>query len=463
MARLFITPRELNYISDITKEIIKDVIGQKIIYYPVSEIKTKTHEVYNEALKKIFDNPIIIDALVSNEFQTTTKIDKFGIDAQYQIEVYLQYRDLVDKGISINIGDFFSFSDIFYEITEQVSMRNIYGMAEHKNALKLIGIKSRQGLFVAPLIGPTDIKYTDSDAIQDVFVQQRGLKYDKKTGDLTGDIRDLVREGVLDQPITGQQEISNLGDPDNVGNAFYGEDSITMPATYVSPTIVLSISTMEPGGITEESATFREVGNVGSTITGTITRNYPTAAITSYTVEYKIGGSSLWLPFAGLSLVAVSGNPSSVTIPSTNHNDISLISATNLYYRIKVVDTYVMTTSNITSISFSNVIFFGSSAAQPTTSADIRALSGKIFTNGANPFILDTGTVHKIFTVAMPASKSIDQVDDLTALGIEITNSYVLSTLNVADDAGTLSSYNVYKLINSIPYSVNHSHQITRV
>ena len=115
MARLFITPRELNYISDITKEIIKDVIGQKIIYYPVSEIKTKTHEVYNEALKKIFDNPIIIDALVSNEFQTTTKIDKFGIDAQYQIEVYLQYRDLVDKGININIGDFFSFSDIPFE------------------------------------------------------------------------------------------------------------------------------------------------------------------------------------------------------------------------------------------------------------------------------------------------------------------------------------------------------------
>ena len=122
-----------------------------------------------------------------------------------------------------------------------------------------------------------------------------------------------------------------------------------------------------------------------------------------------------------------------------------------------------MTTSNITSISFSNVIFFGSSATEPTTSADIRALSGKIFTNGTNPFILNTGTVHKIFTIAMPASKSIDQVDDLTALGIEITNSYVLSTLNVADDAGTLSSYNVYKLINSIPYSVNHSHQITRV
>ena len=463
MARLFITPRELNFISDITKEIIKDVVGQKIIYYPISEIKTKTHEVYNEALKKIFDNPIIIDALVNNEFQTSTKIDKFGIDAQYQIEVYIQHRDLVDKGINVNIGDFFSFSDVFYEITERNFMRNIYGMAEHKDGVRLVGTKSRQGLFVAPLIGPTDIKYTDPDAIQDVFVQQRGFKYDKKTGDLTGDVRDLVREGVLDEPLTGQKEVSDLGDPDDVGNAFYGEDAITTPSTYVAPTVVLTLATINPGGITNESTTLRERGNVGSTITGTITRNYTNAAITSYTVEYKVGGTNIWAPVPGLSNIAVSGNPSTVTITLTTHNDNDLISATTLYYRAKVTDTYETTMSSTTTITFSKVIFFGSSAAQPTASVDIRALSGKIFTNGDNPFILNTGTVHRIFTIAMPAPLLIDEVDDLDALGVEITDSYVLSTLNVADAAGTLSSYNVYTLTNAIPYLINHRHQITRV
>jgi len=463
MARLFITPRELNFISDISKEIIKDVIGQKIIYYPISEIKTKTHEVYNEALKKIFDNPIIIDALVNNEFQTSTKIDKFGIDAQYQIEVYIQHRDLVDKGINVNIGDFFSFSDVFYEITELSFMRNIYGMAEHKDGVKIVGLKSRQGLFEAPLIGPTDIKYADPDAIQDVFVQQRGLKYDKKTGDLTGDFRDLVREGVLDEPLTGQKEVSDLGDPDDVGNAFYGDDTITTPSTYVAPTISLSVAELISGGITNESSTLRERGNIGSTITGTITRNYVTAAITSYTVEYRVSGTSIWAPVPGLSNIAVSGNPSSVTITLTTHNDVDLISATTLYYRAKVIDTYETTMSSTTSISFLKVIFFGASAAQPTTSANIRALTGKIFTNGDNPFILNTGTTHKIFTIAMPAPLVIDEVDDLDALGIEITDSYVLSTLNVADAAGTLSSYNVYTLTNAVPYLINHRHQITRV
>lgn len=221
MARLFLTPRELNFISDITKEIVKDVIGQKVIYYPISEIRTKTHGVYNEAVKKIYDNPIIVDALVNNEFQTDTKIDKFGVDAQYKIEVYIQYRDLVEKGINVNIGDYFSFSDIFYEITERSFMRNIYGMAEHKDGVRIVGMKARKGLFDAPIVGPTDISYTDADAVQQTFVQQRGI--DNDPNNPNGDVRDLVKNEVLDEPLSGQKEVSPKGDTTGAGSGFYDE------------------------------------------------------------------------------------------------------------------------------------------------------------------------------------------------------------------------------------------------
>lgn len=222
MGRLFITPRELNFISDITKELIKDVVGQRVYYYPISEIKTKTHGVYNEALKKVYDNPIALDALVDNNFQNDTKIDKFGVDAQFKIEVYVQHRDLVDKGINVAIGDFFSFSDVFYEITERVFMRNIYGMPEHKDGVKLVGVKAREGLFSAPVLGPTDIRYTDSDAIQETFAQQRGESLDA-LGQPTGDKRDLVDNGVLEKPLTGPKEVSEKGDSESVGSAFYDE------------------------------------------------------------------------------------------------------------------------------------------------------------------------------------------------------------------------------------------------
>lgn len=222
MSRLFATQRELNFISDITKEIIKDVIGTYVYYFPISEIKTRTHEVYNEALQKVYDNPIKIDALVDSNFQTDTKIDKFGIDAQYKLEVYVQHRDLIDKGINVNIGDFFSFSDVFYEITERVFMRNILGLPEHKDGVKLVGIKAREGLFKAPTIGPTDISRPDPDAVQTEFHQQRGDALDPN-GEPTGDKRDLVENGVLDKPLTGPKEVSEKGDLTGAGSSFYDE------------------------------------------------------------------------------------------------------------------------------------------------------------------------------------------------------------------------------------------------
>lgn len=223
MSRLFITPRELNFISDIAKEFIKDVVGQKIYYYPINELKTKMDNVYNEAVKKVFDNPIEVDALVNNDFQTDTRINQYGVDAQFKIEVYVQYRDLIDKGIALAIGDFFSFSDVFYEITEKSVMGNIYGLPEHKNGVKLIGTKSRQTLFKSAVLGPTDYGRPEADAVQTTFNQQRGDEIDA-SGRLTGDKRELQKDEILGKPLTGAKEVSPRGDDDHSGtSAFYDE------------------------------------------------------------------------------------------------------------------------------------------------------------------------------------------------------------------------------------------------
>lgn len=225
MARLFITPRELNFISDITKEIIKDVNGQVIYYYSISEIKTKAHEVYNEAIEKIFDNPIAIEALVSANFQEDTKIGSFGPDAQYKLDVYVQYRDMVDKGIDISLGDFFSFSNLFYEITNVTVMQTIFGQAEHRQGLKITGTKVRESQFKTKVLGPTDISFTDPDAVQTTFVQQRG-QVENSEG-ITGDKRDLQEAGVLDKPLTGAKEVSERGalaDDSHHASAFYEDD-----------------------------------------------------------------------------------------------------------------------------------------------------------------------------------------------------------------------------------------------
>lgn len=223
MSRLFLTPREFNFISDITKELIKDVVGQKIYYYPINERKTQVDGVYNEATQKTFDSPIALDCLVDTNFQTDTKIDQFGVDSQFKIEVFLQHRDLVDKGIALSIGDMFSFSDVFYEVTERSFMRNIYGMPEHKDGVKVVGTKARYTQFNAPIIGPTDISRPEPDAVQTTFYQQRGQANNAEGA--TGDKRELQVETVLDKPITGAKEVSPKGDTEHSGaSAFFDED-----------------------------------------------------------------------------------------------------------------------------------------------------------------------------------------------------------------------------------------------
>jgi len=222
MSRLFITPREIAFISDITKELVKDVIGQFIYYYAINENKTRTDVVYNEALQKVFDAPIKLDCLVDAHFQADTKINEFGVDAQFKIEAYIQYRDLVDKGINVAIGDYFSFSDVFYEVTEKVFMRNIYGMPEHKDGVKLIGTKARDTQFKALTLGPTDIARPEADAVQTTFHQQRGQATNAEGP--TGDQRDLQNPAVVGTPITGAKEVSPKAAEFPGDSAFYDEN-----------------------------------------------------------------------------------------------------------------------------------------------------------------------------------------------------------------------------------------------
>ena len=126
MARLFVTPREIDLISDLTKEIHKDIIGQVIYYYSVREDISKVHDIYEEAIEKIFDAPIEIDARLEWQAKEVTT-DRFGHHATYNITAYIHYRDVVDRGLEIRAGDYFSFGDNFFEITSTKYDSIIYG------------------------------------------------------------------------------------------------------------------------------------------------------------------------------------------------------------------------------------------------------------------------------------------------------------------------------------------------
>lgn len=224
MARLFITPREIDFISDITKEVMKDIIGQKIYYFSISEVKTHVHDIYNESPEKIFENPIEVDALVQYEPQDV-KTGIFGTEDMFNITAWVHTRDLLDKGIQLSEGDFFSFGDVFFEIVTYKATDIVYGQVEHGVGYEIRGKEARKSQFVSKIFGPTEEKYSDEGSVQETYVQQRGFE-NNRLGP-TGDVRDLQKKGVLDKPITGPHEVSKKArnEGNNAGSAFYGDDS----------------------------------------------------------------------------------------------------------------------------------------------------------------------------------------------------------------------------------------------
>jgi hypothetical protein len=191
MSRLFITSREIHFVNDITKELIKDVIGQYIIYYPISTLKTNVHPVYDEAIEKIFEHPIKIEALVGQP-EKEKKYNQFGMENNTKLEVMIQSRDLIDKQIEIHNGDFFVFDSQVFEILDNVDMNNIFGESEYAVCIKITAQSVRSGQIDLPTFKQLiqDGKNYMSAEVERSFEQQRGLTNDSQGND-TGDFRQI--------------------------------------------------------------------------------------------------------------------------------------------------------------------------------------------------------------------------------------------------------------------------------
>jgi hypothetical protein len=213
MARLFITPREIDFIADIAKEITKDVIGDVIYYYKVREDISEIHDVYEEAPEKIFNPPIEVDARVQWN-PKEIKTDRFGFESSYTTEVYLHYRDMIDRGIKLDEGDFFSYGDNFFEITSIVYDKVVFGQVEHISGYTLKAKQARKGQIDVHPHGPTEEIYSDHDAVKEEFIQQRGNAS-------MDDNRALVDQGKIDNTLHTQQQVKK----DSVSSSFYGDDS----------------------------------------------------------------------------------------------------------------------------------------------------------------------------------------------------------------------------------------------
>lgn len=196
MSRLFITPREQQLIADLTKEFVKDVVGQFIYYYPISILKSDVHPVYEEAIVKIFDNPVKIDALVDQPNRDQS-ISNWTLESTSILEVYIQSRDLLDKGFEPETGDFFLYGREVFEVMTVYEVGDVFGQAEYDVYWKMGGKLARSGRFDLPNFKKMliDRKIYGDSQVQKTFEQQRGLEENEEG--VTADRRQ-VRERLAD-------------------------------------------------------------------------------------------------------------------------------------------------------------------------------------------------------------------------------------------------------------------------
>ena len=144
---LFLGEKERDLVKQVNDELIERVIGQQVLYYPISLDHTNFHPLYGEAIEKTFLPPVRIYALVDWEGQETSNTSA-GIDKRSSITVHFHKRRLTeDQDLFVREGDFVLYGSFYYEIVTLNETKEIFGQVEHKMEISAKCIRARKGLF----------------------------------------------------------------------------------------------------------------------------------------------------------------------------------------------------------------------------------------------------------------------------------------------------------------------------
>lgn len=146
---LFTGQKEKDLVKQVNDELIERVIGQTILYYPISLEATNFHPLYGEAIRKTFLPPIRVHVLVDWEgFKQTT--NNFGVDNRPSITIKFHRRRLVeDQQLFVRVGDFALYGDNYYEIVSLNEPKQLFGQNENRFEIEAKCIKARESTFDA--------------------------------------------------------------------------------------------------------------------------------------------------------------------------------------------------------------------------------------------------------------------------------------------------------------------------
>lgn len=201
------------------------------------------------------------------------------------------------------------------------------------------------------------------------------------------------------------------------------------PAAYVAPSISFSVG-----------STTRDLGDINTTVTGTITRNSANVALSSYQVQQSVNGGG-WTNVG--SSQSISGASASINV---NDNNGSLINSTSIAYRVQVVDAFTTTTSGTITIAFVHRNFLGYSTNTVLNLSQILALGNSTLSNSRVRAVTGVTAIGGNYTYYVYAASA----GDLTSVILDGAAPVLGAFTKLTDVSGTNSfganvSYRVYR------------------
>lgn len=214
------------------------------------------------------------------------------------------------------------------------------------------------------------------------------------------------------------------------------------PSSYLIPTITgFNIG-----------ATTRDLGDINTTIAGTIVRNSTNVNITGYTIEYQVNGSGSWIQITSGSTGPTGGSF------SYNHNDVSLINSTSIAYRIKVIDIYQTTTITPASNSISFVYrqAIGYSTNTSITLSDITGFTSYSLTNSKAGTKTNVTAGVGQYTYYVYAASAGDLTNVIQDGAAPVLGAFTkLSDITGVNNYGANVTYRVYKSNATLAFTNN--------
>ena len=111
---LFGSSRDFNLMTKLSRELIKDVVEQEVLYHKISLEDTDVN-LYGEAMQKSYFNAVKLNCLITRGDQVID-IQEFGPDLGREASFAFIRQDLVDASVVAEVGDILECHNDFYEV-----------------------------------------------------------------------------------------------------------------------------------------------------------------------------------------------------------------------------------------------------------------------------------------------------------------------------------------------------------